>query len=121
MIEALFRKQYNPEKYHCVHFVIDAAKEIYQADYAHCFVGMTGSLSETIKSSKQNLSTGKRIQKPKDGCVVLMTNYDESSHVGLYYKDRVFHLTERGVQRPTLEQIKLMFKRIRFYEPNLHH
>ena len=51
MINSLFRKKYDPEKYHCVHFVIDAAKEIYQADYANCFVGMTGSLSETIKSS----------------------------------------------------------------------
>jgi hypothetical protein len=50
-----------------------------------------------------------------------MTYRNGSSHVGLFYRHRIFHLTEMGVQRITLEQAKPMFKRMRFYEPNLHH
>lgn len=119
MIEDLFKKKYDPQNYHCVHFVIDAALDIYKLDYKPCFIGLTGSINETIKTSRDTAHRNKNIDAPIDGCIVLMTKYDNGSHVGLYYKHRVFHLTEDSVQRLTIEQIKLQYKRIRFYEPNL--
>lgn len=120
MIEELFNKKYSPQNYHCVHFVIDAAKELFSANYSGCFIGLTSSLDESIKTSRQTVHRNKGIKKPIEGCIVLMTNYDNGSHVGLYYKNRVFHLSQSGVQRITIEQTKNYFKRIRFYEPNLH-
>jgi hypothetical protein len=116
----LFRKRYNPLNYHCVHFVIDAAKELYGLDYSKCFIGLTSSLAETVKTSRNTVHCNKRIGAPHEGCIVLMTYQDGNSHVGLYHQHRIFHLTENCVSRPTIEQVKLMFKRIRFYEPNLN-
>lgn len=120
MINDLFKKKYNPQSYHCVHFVIDCSKEIYSLDYSSCFVGLTGSLDESIKTSRKTVIKNTRIKKPIEACIILMTYHDDSSHVGICHKGRVFHLTESGVQRITLEQARQIFKRIRFYEPNLH-
>ncbi|EET82864.1 hypothetical protein ACIRA0001_1658 [Acinetobacter radioresistens SK82] len=50
-----------------------------------------------------------------------MTYQNESSHVGVFFRNRIFHLVERGPQLITLEQAKPIFKRMRFYEPYLHH
>ena len=119
-MKELFKKRYNPKSYHCVHFLIDSAKFIYGLDYTPCFIGLTGSLDEAVKTSRDTVHRNKKIDNPAEGCIVLMSNYNGSSHVGLYYKGRVFHLTENGVQRPTLQQISLYFKRVRFYEPNLN-
>lgn len=121
MYEKLFRCEYDRNNFHCVHFVIHAAKEIYNQDYSKCFVGLTGSIDETLQTSRNTVIQNKRLEKPKEGCIVLMTYQNESSHVGLFFRHRIFHLTEMGVQRLTLEQAKVYFKRMRFYEPNLHH
>lgn len=117
----LFYCKYDPEKFHCVHFVIKAAKYIYGLDYAPCFVGLAQPLSEAIKTSRETVHRNKAIKKPKEGCIVLMTYMNESSHVGLFFDHTIFHLSECGVQRITVEQAKIWFKRIRYYEPNLHH
>ncbi|HAV5602699.1 hypothetical protein QZL11_09745 [Acinetobacter baumannii] len=117
----LFYCKYDPEKFHCVHFVIKAAKHIYGLDYSACFVGLTRPLSEAIKTSRETVHRNKAIKKPKEGCIVLMTYMNESSHVGLFFQNKIFHLNECGVQRVTVEQAKIWFKRIRYYEPNLHH
>ena len=119
MIDSLFFREYNPRNYHCVHFVIESAQMIFNKDYSPCFIGLTNSLDETIKTSRNTVHKNKHVVNPSEGCIVLMTKYDNSSHVGLYYESRVFHLDEDGPQRITLEQAKIQFKRIRFYEPNL--
>lgn len=119
MIDELFNRQYDHRRYHCVHFVIDAANTIFELDYAPSFIGLTGSLDETIKTSRETAHRNKQIKNPTNGCIVLMTKQDNSSHVGIYYKNKVLHLTDSGVQLLTLNQIELIFKRVRFYEPNL--
>ena len=117
----LFRCQYDPEKFHCVHFVLKAAQVLLQKDYSFAFMGLAQSLDQAIHVSKSNVIQHKRLQKPIHGCIVLMTYFNESSHVGLFFRNRILHLTENGVQNITLEQAKPLFKRMRFYEPNLHH
>ncbi|MBD1224933.1 hypothetical protein IC789_09170 [Acinetobacter seifertii] len=118
-IRQLFYCIYDPEKFHCVHFVILAAKVIFEKDYTPCFLGLTGPLQETIKTSRNTVHRNKQIKGPKDGCIVLMTYLDQSSHVGLFFQGRIFHLIERGPQRITVEQAESIFNRIRYYEPNL--
>ncbi|ARG16917.1 hypothetical protein B7L44_10145 [Acinetobacter nosocomialis] len=120
-ITELFYCKYDPETFHCVHFVIKAAKHIYSIDYSPCFVGLVQPLSESIKTSRETAHQNKRIDRPIEGCIVLMTYMNESSHVGLFFQNKIFHLCEGGVQRITLEQAKIWFKRIRYYEPNLHY
>ena len=120
MIDHLFKLEYS-RTFHCVHFVIRAAKDIFNLDYEQSFLGLTGSLDNALKTSRSTVVKNKRIDKPIEGCIVLMTYQNESSHCGLFYGNRIFHLAESGVQRITLKQANLLFKRIRFYEPNLHH
>jgi len=118
-IRQLFYCVYDPENFHCVHFVILAAKVIFEKDYTPCFLGLTGPLQETIKTSRNTVHRNKQIKEPKDGCIVLMTYSDQSSHVGLFFDGRIFHLIERGPERITVEQAEIIFNRIRYYEPNL--
>lgn len=117
----LFRCEYNPSNFHCVHFVIRAAQILFGKDYSGCFVGLTGPLNDTLRASRATVTRNKRINRPVEGCIVLMTYQNESSHVGVFFRNRIFHLVERGPQLITLEQAKPIFKRMRFYEPYLHH
>lgn len=119
MINELFKLRYS-QQFHCVHFVIAAAQELYGLDYSPCFVGLTKSLDETLHVSKKREHQNKQINEPREGCIVLMTYPNGSSHVGLFFRQRVFHLIERGVERWSLDDVKLLFKRVRYYEPNLH-
>lgn len=120
MIDELFNLKYSQE-FHCVHFVIAAAKALYNLDYTPCFFGLTDSLDQTIKTSRTTVHRNREIKKAQEQCIVLMTYANGSSHVGLFFRQRIFHLTERGVQRIRLGQAEILFKRIRYYEPNLHH
>lgn len=119
-VDALFGKKYEPEKYHCVHFVIDAAQYLLDENYTKNFVGLTSSLHETLKASRHTAIKNRlrnKDEKPKQGDIVLMTNVNQSSHVGLFYCGQVLHLTELGVHFLPIQTIHSIYKRIRIYEP----
>ena len=116
-IDHLLNRHYDPENYHCVHFVIEAAKDIFRLDYSESFIGLTSSLHETLKTSRNTVVKNRKLEKPIDGTIVLMTNANQSSHVGLFYCNRVLHLTESGAHFLPLITINRFYKRIRYYEP----
>lgn len=115
-IDALLDRQYDPKKYHCVHFLIEAAQYLFDKDYSESFMGLTGDLSQSIQTSRDTTIKNKRIERPKDGCIVLMTNLLNSSHVGLFYCGRVLHLSEIGVHFQELRSLERNYSRFRFYE-----
>lgn len=119
-IDALLDRKYDPEKYHCVHFLIEAADYIFGLDYSDSFVGLTTSLHETLQTSRHTATRNKQIREPLNGTIVLMTNMHQSSHVGLFYCGRVLHLTDMGVHFLPLITIQRFHKRIRYYEPITH-
>lgn len=119
-IDSLLNRKYDPVAYHCVHFVIEAAQYLFDQDYSDSFIGLTQNLHETLKTSRSTAVHNKRQDAPKDGTIVLMTNINQSSHVGLFYCDRVLHLTELGVHNLPLRTLKQIYKRIRYYEPHSH-
>ena len=112
----LFDKQYNVLSYHCVHFLIDAAKTLLNKDYSSSFIGLTSALNEAINTSRQTVIKNKRLKEPQHGCIVLMTSLTGDNHVGLFYCDKVLHLTESGVQYVNLRTLKNYYIRFRFYE-----
>ncbi|EOQ73462.1 hypothetical protein [Acinetobacter lactucae] len=58
----------------------------------------------------------KKLTEPISPCIVFFTNGSRSStHVGLFYCDKVLHLTGRGVQYVPLEIISMNFRETRFY------
>lgn len=115
-IDALLDRQYDPKKYHCVHFLIEAAQCLFDKDYSESFIGLTGDLKQSIQTSRDTTIKNKRIERPKDGCIVLMTNLLNSSHVGLFYCGRVLHLSEIGVHFQELRSLERNYSRFRFYE-----
>lgn len=119
-IDALLDRKYDPEKYHCVHFLIEAAQYLFEQDYSDSFIGLTTSLHETLRTSRHTATRNRQIGEPVDGTIVLMTNANQSSHVGLFYCGRVLHLTEMGVHFLPLITIQRFYKRIRYYEPITH-
>ena len=115
-IDALLDRQYDPKKYHCVHFLIEAAQYLFDKDYSASFLGLIGDLTQSIQTSRDTIIKNKRIERPKDGCIVLMTNLLNSSHVGLFYCGRVLHLSENGVYFQELRSLERNYSRFRFYE-----
>lgn len=115
-IDALLDRRYDSKNYHCVHFLIEAAKYLLNQDYSASFLGLTGDLSQSIQTSRDTTVKNKRLEKPKDGCIVLMTNLLNSSHVGLFYCGRVLHLSENGVYFQELRSLERNYSRFRFYE-----
>lgn len=115
-IDALLDRQYDPKKYHCVHFLIEAARYLFEKDYSPSFIGLTGDLKQSIQTSRDTTIKNKKIERPKDGCIVLMTNLLNSSHVGLFYCGRVLHLSEIGVHFQELRSLDRAYSRFRFYE-----
>ena len=119
-IDCLLDRNYDPQHYHCVHFLLEAAQYLFNQDYSSSFIGLTGSLHETLKTSRHTVVKNRRIDHPIDGSIVLMTNQNQSSHVGLFYCGRVLHLTELGVHYLNIQVLKKFYKRIRYYEPITH-
>lgn len=113
---SLFEKKYNVLNYHCVHFVIEAAKTLLNVDYRDSFIGLTGSLNESIQTSRKTLIKNKRLKEPQHGCIVLMTSLTGDNHVGLFYFGKVMHLSEVGVQYVHLRALKHQYLRFRYYE-----
>lgn len=115
-IDPLLDRQYDPKKYHCVHFLIEAAQYLFEKDYSESFLGLTGDLKQSIQTSRDTTIKNKRIERPAEGCIVLMTNLLNSSHVGLFYCGRVLHLSEIGVHFQELRSLERNYSRFRFYE-----
>ena len=115
-IDALLDRRYDSKNYHCVHFLIESAQYLLNQDYSASFLGLTGDLSQSIQTSRNTTIKNKRLEKPKHGCIVLMTNLLNSSHVGLFYCNRVLHLSESGVYFQELRSLERNYSRFRFYE-----
>ncbi|WP_353174185.1 hypothetical protein [Acinetobacter rudis] len=93
-------------EYTCNEFAIEAWKQITGED-------ITKRLQDSLNGQKPF----KKLRKPKSPCIVYMTNNDRSStHVGLFYCDKLLHLTPCGVQFIPLEFMQNHFKEVRFYK-----
>lgn len=118
-VDALLDRQYDPKKYHCVHFLIEAAQYLLDVDYTENFLGLTKPLHEALKVSRHTVVKNRlrdEDERPQQGDIVLMTNLLNSSHVGLFYCGRVLHLSEIGVHFQELRSLERNYSRFRFYE-----
>lgn len=115
-VDPLLNRKFDRDHYHCVHFLIDAGKHLFDYDFSHCFLGLTGSLNNPLNLSKDNVSKGELQAKPSNGSIMLTLTLDNKHHVGLYYCGRILHLSERGPRFETLRSIKRQYKKVRFYD-----
>lgn len=115
-IDPLLNRKFDRDSYHCVHFLIDAGKYLFNYDFSHCFLGLTGSLDDTLIPTKEGMEQGHLVTMPRDGTIVLMMTLDNRHHVGLHYCGRILHLSESGPRFETLRSIKRQYKKVRFYD-----
>ena len=91
--------------YTCNEFACEAWKQITGKD-----------LSKRIYKALNSEDCFKRIDEPISPCIVFFKNSEKSStHVGLFYCDKLLHLTPRGVQFVPLEVIAMHFREVRYY------
>lgn len=115
-IDPLLNRKFDRNHYHCVHFLLDAGQHLFDYDYKPCFLGLTGSLNQTLNPSKDSLSKGMITDQPSDGSIMLALTLDNKHHVGLYYCGRILHLSETGPRFETLRSIKHQYKEVKFYD-----
>ncbi|WP_151815072.1 hypothetical protein [Acinetobacter soli] len=74
------------------------------------------SLTDRLQLFLNGSGDFRRIDEPISPCIVFFTNGPRSStHVGLFYCDKLLHLSGRGVQFLPLELISNNFRETRFY------
>ncbi|WP_336141973.1 hypothetical protein [Acinetobacter sp. 102] len=57
------------------------------------------------------------IEVPVSPCIVFFKhNFQTSTHVGVFFDNKVLHLTGRGVQYMPLEVVKIGFKEVSYYK-----
>lgn len=115
-IDPLLTRKFDRDHYHCVHFLIEAGNHLFAYDYSHCFLGLTGSLDNTLNPSKEGMDASDRVNKPSGGTIVLMIALDNKRHVGLYYDGRVLHLPEMGPRFDAMRSIQRQYKKVWFYD-----
>lgn len=105
MIDCLLDRIWQ-KNYTCNEFACDAWKLIKGED-----------LSSKLESHLNGQSEFNSIEEQNSPCLVFMSNTDtSSSHIGIFYNEKVLHLTSKGVQYVPLEIIALYFKKVRFYQ-----
>jgi len=115
-IDPLLNRKFDCNHYHCVHFLIEAGKYLFSFDFSHCFLGLTGSLNQSLTASKNNIEKGRLTDTPSNGSIMLAMSLDNKHHVGLYYCGRILHLSETGPRFETVRSIKHQYKKVKFYD-----
>lgn len=113
MIDALFDRTYHKQRYNCVHLVCDAWHLVTGADLSQRMAGVLRAVSDGSGLQRDDMRPFERMTEPESPCIVLM--HGRSPHVGLFYRQRVLHITEQGVQYMPLAVAAIGFDRVRFY------
>lgn len=93
------------KNYTCNEFACEAWQQITGED-----------LSKRVEDSFDNLGGFEQLSEPISPCIVYFTNNNQSpTHVGVFFEQKILHLTGRGVQYMPLEVVKLGFREVRFY------
>lgn len=109
-VDPLLDRVYS-DQYHCVHFVIEAARHLYGQDWEPRLPGL-----QDRQFSRDAWQHWQQIDQPQHGCLVLLSGGGTWPHVGIYHIDRLLHLTRQGPRWMPLDCEKIGFTRVRFYK-----
>ena len=115
MIDALFDRTYHKQRYNCVHLVCEAWQLLTGQDLSQRTAGILRAVSDGSGLQRDDTRAFERLTKPVSPCIVLMHGRKQSPHVGLFYRRKVLHITEQGVQYMPLDVARIGFDRVRFY------
>lgn len=108
-LDKFFNRQYDEVNYNCMHFAAEIWKELTGKDFLNLINGIINkNLNKTNKYEFEHLTA------PSSPCIVIMKRRGCTSHVGIYFDNRVIHLTELGVECYSLEIASRGFNKLRF-------
>lgn len=114
MIDQFFGRKYHSQNYNCAHFVCDVLAELHSPEMGNLLKGFLCA-KKNRKVLKEDLSKIKLLDKPIDLCVVLMQRPKAATHVGIFLKGKVLHLSKQSVQYQPMNVVALGFKKVRFF------
>lgn len=111
----LLNKKYDADAYHCVHFVVDAWRELTQHDLSQQFAPLLQPIA-SIDAARSVWESFEEIVLPVSPCVVLMRCGADTSHMGVFYDGKVFHMRETGPHGATVPQLRMEYPTMRFFK-----
>lgn len=112
-----FGRVYHIRNYNCAHLVVEAGTDVFGPRIGEMLRAYLCAPSER-KSKLSDLKLGRWLKKPVDPCVVLFQAPGRIAHVGLFYKGKVLHINERGVQYQPLDVVSFGYPKVRFFTCN---
>jgi hypothetical protein len=112
--DSLFARKYHPKDCNCFDLVADFYKLNLNVDLREALPAFTGK--RTYRAQRNAFH---ELAEPKDLCLCVFKPYNtaiETSHVGIYWRDEVFHIDEDGVRFSSLQYMALCFASVRYYE-----
>ena len=92
-------------KYTCNEFTCEAWLQITGED-----------LTQRLQDFLNGKSSFTLHEEPSSPCIVFFTNGKETpTHVGVFFEDKLLHLSKRGAPYVPLEIIKMGFRQTRYY------
>ena len=111
-IDHCFKKQYHETEYNCAHFVCDVWFHLTRVDISLEMQGFLMPPDERFVygQAKRNFRI---MKKPISPCIVQGEAFNEK-HVGVFFNNRILHLSEDCVRFESLISFKLNFKKVKY-------
>jgi len=101
---SLMSEVYNSTSNNCGHFVVKVWKELTGQDIS----------SLVLEPLTRVVDKFQKLKQPESPCLVVMT-FGQTTHVGVWYKEAILHMTEQGPRYQELNSIQENY-RYRFYK-----
>jgi len=113
-IDPLFSKRYDRQAYNCAHFLVDAWRHVTGEDLGDRLAGFLRPPAARAVDWGQRHGFAP-LDRPCSPCIVAMHRPRTVPHVGMFYRSRVLHLHERGVEYQPLDVASRGFTKLRYY------
>ncbi len=116
-VDKYLGRTYHAREYNCAHLVCEVGEELHGPKLGEMLRGFLCAPSKR-KPKLSDLKLGRWLKQPESPCVVLFQANDKTTHVGLFYRNRVLHINSTGVQYQPLEVVRIGFTKVRFFTCN---
>lgn len=112
--QALMRQPYDEATYNCAHFTVDAWYELTGNSLHEQLEPLLCAESER-EMPGHVLERFKRTDEPVTPSIVVMERGDGKLHMGVWWDNGIYHITQLGVHHATLARIGMEYRNLRFY------
>ncbi|GEA08486.1 hypothetical protein KUL42_32470 [Alteromonas sp. KUL42] len=115
MLDKFLGRNYSPANYNCVHFTV----EVWQALTGNNIEQALTLFMRPSNDRKASMSlrrSFKKLEAPQSPCLALMQRQKTSPHLGVYYKNKIIHITELGVENVEPSLAARGFEKVTYYQ-----